>query len=467
MEQGDNILPAKRYNTWQQLDFWRYYNKDAISPDSYIDLGFIYMIAAALERRVWLGPVEKPLFPNLFLVLVGEPGIGKGQVIGPVTEFLTFHKDFKGEKNDVKILTPDMVEHQQKAQAIRDTVLSEAAMAGALAGKDKNNIIHEERSLFRQMPDSVTFEKLVSNHAKALKALKYKCELDGKEKKYLHASVFFSLEEMSSLFKRKTEDVADYLLTAFDCKNYSYETIGRGSDLVRKCCLNLLAGTTPGFLRKSFRGSLIEEGLSARITFVYEFANRVNKFPEFKDLDDTQKQCRAAILDHLKKLSTLYGRVTLTPEAQDYLHKYFSQDISEIRLNKNIKLIPWYARKNIHLPKFAMAIHFSRSLDFELTLQDILDAQSILLYLERNMHHALDFDGNNPLSGPIKNIVKFLRNHKMRAATRNQIWAAFVGDLRTTELDEALDYLKETGTVEIVSLPNPSGQMDVFYRVKE
>jgi hypothetical protein len=83
------------------------------------------------------------------------------------------------------------------------------------------------------------------------------------------------------------------------------------------------------------------------------------------------------------------------------------------------------------------------------------------------MHHALDFDGNNPLSGPIKNIVKFLRNHKMRAATRNQIWAAFVGDLRTTELDEALDYLKETGTVEIVSLPNASGQMDVFYRVKE
>lgn len=448
---------AQPYNRWTALEMWRYYNKDAISPDSFIDMGFLYLIAAALERRVWLGPVEKPLFANMFIVLVGEPGLGKGQVVGPVTEFLKFWKEKSATASAGKILTREQVDADKLHQSMQQEILAEAIASGGMTPKDleKNGTVQADKTLFRLAADSITFEKLVNVHARSLKAHKYYCEIDKRDKKYLHASLAFSLEEMSSIFKRKTEDVADYMLTAFDCKDYSYDTKHQGTDLVKRCCLNFFAGTTPGFLRKSFRGSLIEEGLSARITFVYEFANRVNKFPEFKDLDEFQHKYRAELLEHIKHLSQLYGRVILDPDAEEYLRTYFSRDISDIRANKNIKLIPWYARKNIHLPKLAMAVHFSRSLDLTLSLQDLQDAEQILQYIERNMHHALDFDGNNPLSASIKNIVKFLRNHKLKCATRLEIWKAFVGDLREPELDEALKYLVATGAVTGIPIINP------------
>jgi hypothetical protein len=467
VEETSNESPQKHnYNHWDALEMWRYLQKDAVSPDAFIDMGFLYLIAASLERRVWLGPKEKPLFPNLFVVLVAEPGVGKGQVVGPVTEFLKHHKEQprSGGPASHVALTPELVEKQKHNHSLQQELIAEALASGTLDNKglEKSNAA-QPKQLFRMASDSITFEKLVNVHAKSLKVHEYLDETENKRKKYLHASIAFSLEEMSSLFKRKTEDVADYLLTAFDCKDYSYDTIGRGNDLVTRCCLNFFAGTTPGFLKKSFRGSLIEEGLSARITFVYEHGNRVNKYPKFNDLDATQKEYGAAILEHIRKLSTLYGRVHLEPDAEAYLNDYFSRAISEIRTNKNIKLIPWYARKNIHLPKFAMAVHFSRDLRMVLTLQDILDAESILCYLERNMHLALDFDGNNPLSGSIKNIIKFLRNHKTKAASRLEIWRAFVGDLRESDLDEALNYLVATNAVVVLDVKMPKGETIKMY----
>src|ERR1700678_3984880 len=71
---------------------WRAYTSDLSSPDSYIDWSWRFVISSSLQRRVWFGSDHMPLFPNMYVILVGEAGIGKGIVIGPATELLKHHK---------------------------------------------------------------------------------------------------------------------------------------------------------------------------------------------------------------------------------------------------------------------------------------------------------------------------------------------------------------------------------------
>src|SRR5262245_3902739 len=43
----------------------------------------IFFLAAAMERKIWVRTMGSPLYPTLFTLLVGPPGIGKGQAIYP------------------------------------------------------------------------------------------------------------------------------------------------------------------------------------------------------------------------------------------------------------------------------------------------------------------------------------------------------------------------------------------------
>ena len=44
----------------------------------------ITALAGLLERRVWTTTIRGPMYPNLFVLLVTPPGIGKSLIINPV-----------------------------------------------------------------------------------------------------------------------------------------------------------------------------------------------------------------------------------------------------------------------------------------------------------------------------------------------------------------------------------------------
>ena len=85
------------------LDKWRNYNRDSVSPDSFINMSFYFIISASLQRRVHLGSRLNPLFPNVFTVFVAEPSVGKGRAIGPVIDILKYWKhDIKTVSGELK-----------------------------------------------------------------------------------------------------------------------------------------------------------------------------------------------------------------------------------------------------------------------------------------------------------------------------------------------------------------------------
>ena len=64
------------------------YTKDAPTPKVFRLWSAIHAVGAAGERRIWTTLGTNKLYPNLFIFLVGPPGIGKTQAINPMSEML-------------------------------------------------------------------------------------------------------------------------------------------------------------------------------------------------------------------------------------------------------------------------------------------------------------------------------------------------------------------------------------------
>src|SRR5438105_188772 len=240
------------------LERWRNYMKDVGSPESFIEWGFYYIIAASLQRRVWAGPSERPIFPNIYVILVADPSVGKGMVLIPVNTILRYHKlqvngspTYKPKPNEEVITTEELSD-----------------MAEELQKKG-----YEKPLLIPVGPDSVTFEQLIHHTSKSIRSINFKIfdEKLQKEviKPYTHSSLCFCLEELSTLFRKKTEDITTFFLKSYDCTDYNYETKTAGIDRIRKCCLSFLGGTTPTFIQRVFSDDLLTQGFASRSFFIY------------------------------------------------------------------------------------------------------------------------------------------------------------------------------------------------------
>src|SRR5262245_13808140 len=60
------------------IDGFASYMADKGSPDLYVRWTAIFTVAAALERKCWLTNARGPVYPSMYVLLVGPAGIGKG-----------------------------------------------------------------------------------------------------------------------------------------------------------------------------------------------------------------------------------------------------------------------------------------------------------------------------------------------------------------------------------------------------
>ena len=219
---------------------WRQYTSGLPSPDNYIDWSWYYTIAAALQRRVWMGPSHQQCFPNMYVILVGAPGIGKGLILREVTNMLKhWPLDIaKGNQAAVK---------DGADKAIVDMTLqgdlkhaTEAELQGKTKGADTIKPL-----LIPVCADAITYEALVQAVGNSYRRINYlepapTPDEKAKLKIYGHSSLCFVLQELSSLMRKRTNDTINYLLGLYDCPvDYEYTTITRGKDRVRRGCLNI------------------------------------------------------------------------------------------------------------------------------------------------------------------------------------------------------------------------------------
>ena len=389
-------------------DKWRFYLKDMESPDLFIDWGFYSLISAALQRRVWLYPDSMAIYPNIFTLLVGPPAAGKSRVISQVTDII---------KNE-KLMEPD---------------------------KKKNTMV----PMFPHGADTTTQESLLRYmRDDCLRTFEITDErLGGNAKrKRSHHSICFMIEELGVLFRKNSEDMVNMLNQFYDARSYHYRSKHQGDDHITNLCVTLLGGTTPSFIREAFSDRIISQGFTSRVIVVFGHAPRF--FRQFPGLSDEQIKCRSDIVDHLYKLREVAGEVRLSPEASAW-HKqlYESGEMSSKRVNKDPRLDNYYGRKNVHLLKTAMLIHFADKTNLIIDLDDIKRAAKLLAITEHKMHEAFNTVGRNPIGEVTKHILRFIIESGVGVRYK-KLWLNFVSESSKQELDQVLEFLVTTDQVE-------------------
>lgn len=435
---------------------WLNYVRDIGSPLSFIQSSFYFMIATALARRVYFQGTEWPIWANQYVNFVAGPGVGKGMILRPLNSILRYHKlnphktgidqysaVSSGDKNE---LTKHLSDEEMK------TLQEAADQATAANAEFEKAKTQEEPLLFPIAPDSTTFEDLTRIMARATRRItvpkeKY-CSLVPPNGIYTHNSLIICLEELSSLFKKKSDKIIDFLTRCYDGELYTNSTKTQGVDVIKKPCLNMIVGTQPNFLMDSYNEKLLNEGYSSRVWFIYEEKERFTRF-FIPEPDEEQLAGKYRILAHLKRLSGLFGEVKITDEAFAFMKHFFEEVQPKERINNNAKLEHYYKRKKVHCIKLAMAVHFSKSLDFLLTLEDCKEALAILESLEPRMHLALQSGGKTIQNQAQRKIVKYLDSVFPEARNIYELWLdPLEGDMTEAQLSELLKYLVANGILE-------------------
>lgn len=444
---------------------WLKYTEGLPSPQSYCEWSYRYLISACLQRRVWMPPSHRPCYPNMYAIMVGRPGIGKGQIIKSVEEVLRHHR------MDGLVGENSAAQTEDEKQVVARIAERDLKAAQELESSGKNT--SEKPLLVPMAANATTYEALVQHMARCIRSIEHRqVDAQGKSnlKIYTHSSLCFCLEELGSLLRsnKNTKDVIQFLLETYDCNdNYEYATKTQGKDRIRRVCLNLLAGTTPDFMQATFDDGLLNQGYASRSFFIYAAKNRKSVF-FIPQLTQEQISYRDEITKYVKGLLSLYGEIRIDPSTETFLQDWWAayEPDTTKRASQSRKLDAYYARKNIHVMKVAMALHFGESYEMHIPLETFKMAIDILHEEEKTMHKALLMEADNPLATATEQIIAYLRVAGRK--TFNELLVEFWNKVRKTELEEVLNFLQSTGQVVARQLKDEQTQItDMYYQLKD
>lgn len=236
------------------------------------------------------------------------------------------------------------------------------------------------------------------------------------------------------------------LTDLYDCPRkgrWSYQTVKRGNFVIgHDICINMLAASTPEWLRDTIPTGAIAGGFTSRILFVYGEAPRFRcAFPEF-----TEKELEAKdkVVDWLNKLADVKGPVTLTDEAKAVYSSWYQSIIST-----SSELDGYFGRKHTHVLKISLALAFGESRERIVNDTHIRTAIALLEDIERHMPTAMREIGTSDTGVHADYVLHHIRGSKeplSHAHLMKKVWRK----LDAQRLQAVVSTLHEGGLIEII-----------------
>lgn len=285
----------------------------------------ISAVSGALERKCWIHTAASKLFPNMFILLVAPPGVGKDQAIAPMRNLLA--------KTGLFNLAPISMTHK----GMIDHLASEACNKQFI--RDGQWISYH--SMLVCVPE---FGVLVPGH---------------------------DLAFMSSL---------NELYNCWDL--YEERSRTRKETLrIENPHIHLISGTQPKFLGELFPETAYGMGFTSRIIMVYAGTpvrqNLFQKRPQHEAMEE-------ALKDDLISIGQLNGPFTLSEDAMAAIEEWHAVGCEKDKPSHS-KLMHYNARRIMHVLKITMTYCAARSNDMHIELSDFMRAKDTLLEAEEDM----------------------------------------------------------------------------------
>lgn len=283
----------------------------------------IHAVGAAAERRVWTTLGINKLHPNLFVFLVGPPGIGKSQAINPMSVVL----------------------RKSAAVTIAPTDMTKQGLLDALAQCSRASIV------------------------------------DGRPFDYHFMAICIS--ELSNFMSQYDHALAGLLTDLFDCPPINEEQKrGRGDEsiVIPFPGISFIMGTATENLGNTITKDMWGSGFMARVIMIYSaeeiIPDDMFAAPEVNEVLAEQ------ISVGLRRVGQMKGDMTWTPEAQKALREFRIKQKHGAPIHN--RLAHYVTRRWLHLAKLCMIAALSQESQ-EVELADFLRAKRWLLDAEEEM----------------------------------------------------------------------------------
>lgn len=384
------------------------YTENSEPPRSYHHWLAASIVAGALQRKVKLVWGFETIYPNLFLILVGQSGrTRKGVALGIAKNLL--------------LQTPNV------------HVAPEAASREAIIGAMKRALTN-----YTDPEDGVI---------------------------QMHCSLTAYSEELAVFLGQGDIKLLANLTDWYDSKNeWAYETIGRGRDALQGLCFNLAGATAPDWLQSMLPQEAVGGGFTSRVIFVVE-ESKGKTIPKHQ-LTREELELEELLKRDLERIQQLGGQYTFEPDGEDAYVRWYKEQDSMMAAGKFAVSDPRFAgyceRRATHLRKLMMIMSASRGDSLKISRQDFNNALTLLTSTEKNMHKTFGGLGTAKHSNAVDKVLSYIRT--VKATTRSTIMSRFYRDVDP----DTLRMVEETGeqmkVLKITLLPE---DRDKLYQWQE
>lgn len=355
------------------------------------------VISATLGKRVSLDMGHFKIYGNMYVQLVGPPGIKKSSAIS----------------NAVKLLTMSGFNKFAPNQVTQGAFLE---------------ILDKARPGFGEQTIDLDLSGIGSNPLPTeSKIVKTK-----KQNVIISTDMFIPADEWTTFIRTNT-GVADFLAqlgTLWDCPDvYLSPTKTAGSTTIHHPYIVILSGNTPKGWERSFKDYSMEEGILTRMLIVSSTSNRQSiAFPE-----PLPENKRKVLVDMLSNTRRIEGVVKITTEAKDLLSFLYTG----WRVECSAAMLPYYGRRYTHLLKMCLIVA-SACGDLVVTRETVIVCNTILALTEKMMARCVDaLYAETDINIIKSSIISYMTNNEEDNFTSAQLYVA----LQLTDVGKHQDAL--------------------------
>ena len=294
------------------------------SPALFRKWAAISAVAGALERKVWVRSLGSNLYPNMYVVLVAPPGIGKTEATWRVDALWRTNEDLKVAPSSVT-----------KASLI-----------------DSLNEAH--RRVLTNNPEQpvVNFNSLL-----------------------------MSINELGVLIPAYENEFMNTLTDLWDCKGYSEKRRSTKLEIdIPNPQITMLAACTPSYLMSTLPEGAWDQGFLSRTMLIYSGDRQLRSL--FAEQESNEAEWDA-LVEGLGRIGNLYGEIKFTQDAAALMDDFHMSGGAP--QPDHPKLFSYNVRRTVHLLKLCMVCSVSRSDELVVTEEDFSRAKRWLLEAESAM----------------------------------------------------------------------------------
>lgn len=366
----------RQLSNW--LDSYEEYCQEMEAPRDWIKWTGISTLSSSIKRNCFIYYRGIQFFPNQYIILVGPPGIGKGECIS---------RGY-GIANEAK--TINYIKDWHTPQEILEELAQGFSNASLKIGQ-------------------IVTAQVLQDHTCCIVAPEL------------------------AVFLQNYENLHSLMCAWWDQNKFDYKTKNKGKHVIENMSVSLLGGCVPDYVRSLSKDRLapITGGFTARTMFIYATEKYQLVKENFGAPSKKINKLRDDLVNDLRHISNIQGELTLDKKAKNLWNKVYEEHnkrgITDSDASTNFK-----SRISSHIIKTAITSSISESDNFIITENHLARAIADVEAVRDKVDIVFRCVGESPISGASAKLLtlidavgqmsyKEILKHLYRDATEEQV----------------------------------------------